>query len=118
MPKKWVVMGELASKANSSQFIRPGLIIKSQKARTFEELFPLQIKPKPEDCIMEGEVVLDAAIFYKTQRPDLDESLLMDCIQKVGLIKNDRQIREKHIYHAIDKLNPRCEFIISLRINR
>jgi len=78
-------------------------------------LFACQVRPKPQDCIAEGEVALDAVIYYASQRPDLDVSLLMDCIQKCGLLTNDRQIREKHIYHAIDKLNPRCEFTISPR---
>lgn len=113
--KTWVVNGELASKSNGRRFIRRGLIIKSNKALIFEELFPLQVRPKPEDCITEGEVTLTATIFYKTQRNDLDESLLMDCIQNVGLVSNDRQIREKHIYHGIDKVNPRVEFKIEAR---
>lgn len=100
----------MASKANSRRFIRPGLIIKSPKALAYCDIFAFQVHPKPEDCILEGEVILEAKIFYASQRPDLDESLLMDCIQKSGLLKNDRQIKEKHIYHGIDKKHPRVEF--------
>ena len=115
MYKLWIVAGELASKANSRRYIRPGLIIKSPKALAYCDIFAFQVRPKPEDCILEGEVILTASIFYSSQRPDLDESLLMDCIQKSGLLKNDRQIREKHIYHGIDRERPRVEFELKRR---
>jgi hypothetical protein len=29
-------------------------------------------------------------------------------VQK-GVYRNDRQVREKHVYHAIDRANPRAE---------
>jgi len=117
--KTWIIKGEPASKANSRQFIRPGLIIKSAKALSYEQAFLAQCRAiwTPEDCIHSGEVVLTATIYYASQRPDLDESLIMDCIEKAGLLRNDRQIREKHIYHVIDKQRPRVEFTIEPRGN-
>ena len=115
MARLWIINGEPASKANSRRFIRPGLIIKSPKATAYVDVFRFQCKPRPEDCIPEGEVTLTADIYYASQRPDLDESLIMDCIQHAGLLTNDRQIREKHIFHHIDKLHPRVEFTITRR---
>ena len=61
-------------------------------------------------------------IFYATQRPDLDESVVLDVLQdryekiggqrvlvQPGVYRNDRQVREKHVFHAIDRANPRAE---------
>jgi Holliday junction resolvase RusA-like endonuclease len=53
-------------------------------------------------------------IYYASQRPDLDESLILDLLQGI-LYKNDRQVRERHVYHFIDKLNPRTEIWIRPR---
>lgn len=107
-----LVKGELASKSNSRRWFGPGRFAKSEKACNFADSFSLQLTGQPRFPILEGEVVLEAHIYYASQRPDLDESLLMDCIQKAGLLTNDRQIREKHIYHGIDKANPRVSFRI------
>ena len=68
-------------------------------------------------------------IYYATERPDLDESLILDVLQdrfktfgsgdtkrrelvQKGVYQNDRQVREKHIFHAIDRKNPRNEVLI------
>ena len=43
---------------------------------------------------------------------DLDESLILDAME--GFIyKNDRQVKEKHIYWGLDKDNPRAEIEVS-----
>ena len=39
--------------------------------------------------------------------PDLDASLIMDALQK-RIYKNDRQIKEEHFYHHLDKTSPRA----------
>jgi hypothetical protein len=42
----------------------------------------------------------------------LDESVILDCMQ--GFIyENDRQVKEKHIFHRLDKANPRAEITVS-----
>ena len=71
-------------------------------------------------------------IFYASERPDLDESIVLDVLQdrysrtipinpivpsrrvlvQSGVYRNDRQVREKHVYHAIDKKNPRTEVLV------
>lgn len=56
-------------------------------------------------------MIFTATLYYASRRPDLDESLVMDCLQGV-VYKNDRQIKVKHIYWGLDKANPRCEIII------
>lgn len=65
----------------------------------------------PERRTHRGDVRLTATIYYATRRPDLDESLIMDLLEGVAY-KNDRQIKEKHIYHGLDKENPRAEILV------
>jgi Holliday junction resolvase RusA-like endonuclease len=118
---------EPASKANSRKLVyfgkRPAFI-KSDKARVYEAMAQAQI---PERCrvMMEGPVRVTMHIYYRTERPDLDESVILDVLQaryrkigeqrflvRSGVYVNDRQVREKCIFHHIDKLNPRAEIIV------
>jgi len=109
----FTVYGEPASKANSRKMVlikgRPALI-KSQKARdyvkTFEQQCPVLEVPTTED------VVVEMMIYYASRRPDLDESLILDCMQ-CRVYKNDRQVKQKFIYWGLDKENPRS--VISVR---
>jgi hypothetical protein len=103
----FTVYGEPASKANSRKMVlikgRPALI-KSQKARdyvkTFEQQCPVLEVPTTDD------VVVEMMIYYASRRPDLDESLILDCMQ-CRVYKNDRQVKQKFIYWGLDKENPR-----------
>lgn len=107
-----VIYGEAASKANSRKFALIGgkpRFIKSQKALGFAADVARQIVPLSP--LLAGPLRFTAKIFYRTHRPDLDESLILDALQ--GLIyENDRQVREKHVFHGIDKLSPRVEVIV------
>jgi len=110
---KFTIVGEPASKANSRKIVlfgkRPA-IIKSQKARDYVKAFQAQCKQLDE--LLEGDLSVTITIHYKSRRPDLDESVILDCMQ--GFIyKNDRQVKEKHIYWALDRANPRSEIEIS-----
>lgn len=122
----FTILGEPASKANSREIVTIGgrpSSIKSKKALGYERDALMQI-PIFARQRLKCLVSVTMRIFYATERPDLDESLILDILQdrfrtvKVGGTKlrelvqpgvycNDRQVREKHIYHAIDKLNPR-----------
>lgn len=107
-----VVHGEPASKANSRKLVMFGkrpASIKSDKARGYARDFDLQVRPILP--LMQGELRIDLWIYYRTQRPDLDESLILDLLQG-KIYENDRQVRERHVYHMIDKENPRIEILI------
>ena len=123
------ILGEPASKANQRQLVhvndgkggkRP-MFIKSSKARNYERDALRQIPPACRLRI-EGPVRVTLRIFYASERPDLDESVVLDALQdryegkgeqrelvQNGVYRNDRQVREKHVYHAIDRANPRAE---------
>jgi len=106
----FVIFGEPASKANQRKLVtirgRPAFI-KSQKARDYVEAFKKQC-PSLGDQMLEGELYVRMTIFYASRRPDLDESVILDCMQDL-IYKNDRQVREKHVYWGLDKENPRAE---------
>ena len=104
----FTVQGEPASKANSRKIVlfgkRPALI-KSEKARKYVKQFESQCEVL--DALFEGDVGVEMTIFYCTRRPDLDESLILDCMEK-KIYGNDRQVKEKIIRHGLDKENPRA----------
>jgi Holliday junction resolvase RusA-like endonuclease len=107
----FTILGEPASKANSRKLVHDPTtgkprFIKSDKARGYAAGAVLQM-PKLKR-MFRGPVVVHLRIFYATQRPDLDESLILDLMQG-KVYENDRQVREKHVYHGIDKANPRTE---------
>ena len=66
--------------------------------------------------MLEGELRVSMTIYYASQRPDLDPSLILDAMQG-KIYVNDRQVREIHLYHAIDKDNPRAEITVEPRGN-
>ena len=109
---EFVVNGEPASKANSRMLVtikgRPAFI-KSKKARDYLKEFSSQCPTL--DPLLEGDLSVTMTIYYRTRRPDLDESVVLDAMQG-KIYGNDRQVKEKHIYHGIDKENPRCEIMV------
>ena len=102
-----MILGEPASKANSRKAVvirgKPSFI-KSEKARNyvkkFEEQCPQLDEPFTED------VMVAMIIYYASRRPDLDESLILDCMQG-KIYANDRQVKRKLIYWSLDRENPR-----------
>lgn len=112
-----VILGQPTSKSNSSTFSFRGkrpILLKSKRARSYIDQFEIEILTKnlrPPSPI-ENDLVLVAYLFYKDNRSDLDDSQLADNLQKFGIIKNDRSLKEKHLYRCIDKLNPRAEIYL------
>ena len=125
----FTILGEPASKANSRQIVTIGgrpSSIKSKKARGYEADALPQI-PASARVRLEGPVRVTMTIFYASERPDLDESVVLDVLQdrwskadsnghrmlvQAGVYRNDRQVREKHVFHAIDRKNPRAEISV------
>jgi Holliday junction resolvase RusA-like endonuclease len=121
------ILGQPCSKANRRQLVtignRPALI-KSKEALAYERDALRQIPPALRQQL-DGPCRITIRVFYETERPDLDPSVVLDCLQdryekvkgervlmQKGIVKNDRQFREMHLYHAIDKRNPRAEIEI------
>ena len=108
----YTIYGEPASKANSRRLVTIGgraRFIKSQKALDYVASLREQVRPiKP---LMTGDLRMTAHIYYASRRPDLDASLILDALQGVAY-ENDRQIKEQHLHHHIDRDDPRA--VISL----
>jgi|TARA_R110000751_G_scaffold58751_3_gene123791 Holliday junction resolvase RusA-like endonuclease len=108
------IKGEPASKANSRRLVLikgKSRFIKSKKALDYCKEFESQVVPPLEPIC--GDVKMAITIWYKTRRPDLDPSLIMDLLQKVGVIENDRQIKEIHAVHQLDREFPRSAIRIT-----
>lgn len=130
----FTILGEPASKANSRKLVTIGgrpSTIKSEKARDYEAMAVQQIPPRCR-VQLKGPVCVTLTVYYASERPDLDESVVLDVLQdryktigrgddkrrelvQKGVYVNDRQVREKHIYHAIDRANPRVEIVVEPR---
>ena len=109
----FTIEGEPASKANQRKLVLiKGRIvpIKSKKALDYVKEFQKQI-PKI-DPLTEDYVKVEMMIYYASRRPDLDESLILDCMQNY-VYYNDRQVKEKHIYWGLDKERPRTIIRVS-----
>lgn len=123
------ILGQPCSKANSRQIVtikgRP-TSIKSKEALAYERDALRQIPPAARRRL-EGPLRMTIGIWYASERPDLDESLILDVLQdrwqrdkrtgervlvQAGVYRNDRQVRERHVYHGIDRSNPRAEIEI------
>lgn len=134
---EFVIYGEPASKANSRELVtrkvrgadgkaktRP-MFIKSEKARLYVFDALRQIPPACR-VRLEGPVFVTLDIYYASERPDLDESVVLDVMQdqwksyelpngkkkrelvQAGVYRNDRQVRKKLVTHYIDVREPRA----------
>lgn len=109
------ILGHPPRKSNSRRIVklktgRP-LLIKSETALSYEASFVQQAKIQytgdPQGSLKE-HLRLDAIIYYKNRQADLSAELIMDCLEKAGVVTNDRYITEQHLYGFTDKDNPRA----------
>lgn len=129
---KFTIYGECASKSNSRELATIGpksarktILRKSQKALDYVASALRQIPPTAR-VRMQGAICVRLVLFYASMRPDMDEQLLLDCLQdqwtrrdgervlvQKGVILNDRQIVERHVYRRQDPKRPRAEIEIT-----
>ena len=127
-----IILGQPASKSNTSQIVHLGertSIGKSKAAKAYERGALPQI-PSTARLRLEGPVCVTMRLWYVSELSDLDESLILDVLQdrwqtqrkdkagnvvrervllQAGVYRNDRQVREKHIlWGGVDKANPRA----------
>ena len=108
----FTVLGEPASKSNSRRLVtirnRPAFI-KSKKALNYAKDFSRQCPVL--DPLLEGYLEVEMTVYYATRRPDLDESVILDCMQN-KIYKNDRQVKSKIIRWSLSRSNPRSEITV------
>jgi Holliday junction resolvase RusA-like endonuclease len=107
-----ILHGEPASKANSRRLVTirgQARLIKSQKALDY--VAAVKATYPPLSPLLEGDLRMTADVYYASRRPDLDVSLILDALEGIAY-RNDRQVREMHLYHHLDRENPRAEITL------
>tara|TARA_R100001377_G_scaffold11691_1_gene5854 strand:- start:1147 stop:1593 length:447 start_codon:yes stop_codon:yes gene_type:complete len=107
------IEGQPYSKANSRRLVTIGgkpRFIKSDPARRYVTDFQAQCPRLKE--LLEGDLEVEIVIFYASRRPDLDPSLILDCMEGY-IYKNDRQVKRQILYWGLDKKNPRAEIRVT-----
>lgn len=119
-PFRCIIHGAAASKANSRRHVS-GITkdgkpykrsIKSDAALAWLQGAAYQVRPRPTDKLLTGTLSASLRLWYASERPDLDPSLVLDFLQGRAYA-NDRQVRALHVYHGIDKRDPRVEVLIT-----
>lgn len=116
-----VIHGQIIAKANHYQAV-PGKngekrIIKDEKIRAYEHSFMEQCT-KYRDRRISSRFRLFVRVWHSSVRFDLDNSLktLLDCLQMVGAITDDKLCFQIEAEKRIDKYHPRIEFAL-LEVN-
>ena len=116
-----VIHGQIIAKANHYQAV-PGKsgekrIIKDEQIRAYESSFVEQCKVYRSKRIS-SRFRLFVRVFHSSVRFDLDNSLktLLDCLQMVGAITDDKLCFQIEAEKRIDKFHPRIEFAL-LEVN-
>lgn len=107
----FIVFGEPASKANSRKLVtikgRPAFI-KSSKANDYVKSFQSQCAAALAGIAPTDKTVrVEALIYYGSNRPDLDESVILDAMQGIVYL-NDRQVKQRAVYWGLDRDLPRA----------
>jgi hypothetical protein len=112
------IHGSPQSKANSRRLVFRGgkmASIKSIAALAYVESFKRQCPTLEytKEGLISGDVFVQIDIWYQSWRSDLDESIILDCMQGY-IYHNDRQVKVKHVTHCgVDKERPRATILVT-----
>ncbi len=86
---------------------------KKPELTTYEKKFALQCPAKFKDMKI-GYFGAVLFVTYSTERPDLDNAskIIFDCLQKCGVIENDRKLRHYHPYRRHDPSRPQIRILL------
>jgi hypothetical protein len=81
-------------------------LIKSRPARVWQNrAMPQLLNHRPKRPLA-VELVLDCRVWSAAARP-IDETLVVDVLERAAIIAHAGQIREKHVFTAVDRADPR-----------
>jgi Holliday junction resolvase RusA-like endonuclease len=108
-----VIQGICPSKSNCYRIGNKGLF-KTKALSDYEKNFYLQCNHY-RNVAIGGLFELHLDVYYPANRADLDNALkcVLDCLQKVGAIKNDNNCCKIVAQKFIDRANPRIEFVLN-----
>ena len=121
------ILGNTPSKSNCYRIIlvpaKPGKkghasLAKTTALKKYEDSFYMQVG-KYRGALIDEYFNFEIDVYYPSNRSDLDNSLkvVLDCLQKSEVIKNDNKCTQIIARKFIDKNNPRIEFKIKLAQN-
>jgi hypothetical protein len=82
-------------------------LIKSRPARLWQNAALAQLLNRRPARPLTVELALECRILAATPRNDHDDALLLEVLERAAIIANARQIREKHVFAAVDRADPR-----------
>lgn len=120
-PARQTILGTIPSKSNCYKIITfkskdpnkksHASLAKTSALTQYERDFFIQCN-KYRHSNIDTYFTLEVDVYYPNQRSDLDNCLkiLLDCLQKVGAIKNDNKCTRIVANKFLDASNPRIEF--------
>jgi Holliday junction resolvase RusA-like endonuclease len=110
------ISGQPPRKSNSRRIVvnrrtgRP-MLVKSAEALAWMEGADLQIPADARRRLGSAARPLSVTcrVRYKSKRPDLSVELILDLLQKAGVISDDRHVYEFHAYKGFDRDEPGVE---------
>lgn len=110
-----IIHGQPPSKSNAYRVITVrghGSLAKTTATKKYEESFFMQCSLRNANIDKRFKLTMD--VYFSSDRPDIDNSckVVLDCLQTINAIKNDRLCSDLHVRKLIDKENPRIEFTI------
>jgi len=114
------IQGQPPRKSNSRRIVtnrktgKP-MVVKSKEALAWMEAAAYQIPDEAKCNVGRPDQLLRIELFvrYETRRPDLSTELILDMLQKTGVIKDDRYIFEKVEHKIIDREAPGVDLVIT-----
>lgn len=115
---KGIILGNTPSKSNCYKIIKLGKhssLAKTPALKKYEDNFYMQVG-KYRGAMIDEFFEFEIDVYYPSNRADLDNSLkvVLDCLQRSKVIKNDNKCTKIVARKFIDKNNPRIEFTIKL----
>lgn len=114
------IQGQPPRKSNSRRIVRnkktgKPLMIKSRKALGWLEAAAWQIPEEAKRKVGSPDQPLRIEFFvrYETRMPDLSTELILDMLQKNGVIRDDRYVFEKIEHKIIDREDPGVDLVIT-----
>lgn len=82
-------------------------LVKSRPARLWQNRAMSQLLNRRPTRPLALDLVLDCRFWSSAPRPPVDEGLVIEALERAAIIAHVRQIREKHVFAAIDRDDPR-----------
>jgi len=117
-PIRLHLTGQPPRKSNSRRIVRTRegrpRVIKSENALAWTKAALAQIPAEARAGVGSPDQPLAITFWirYGTRRPDLSVELILDTLQKAGVIADDRYVFETHAFKEIDAEAPGVEILI------